>query len=143
MDAMMEEANNSSVRFEIFDQLFNLDGDDLEYGNILELAEYVDSKMREIADKTPGADSARVAMIAALEIADDYHRVKTELDGRVTEEARQHTRERRQRHYTRRSYERQLLAIMNDESVPAKERRGALFALGRSRGYQRQPTAKR
>jgi hypothetical protein len=45
----------------------------------------------------------------------------------MTEEDKQHVRERRQRHYTKRRYEKELLAIVNDESVPAKERHEALF----------------
>jgi len=57
----------------------------------------------------------------------------------MTEEDRQRTRERRERHHTKRWYEKQLLAIVNDESLPAKERHEALFALGRSRGYDPAP----
>jgi len=87
-----------------------------------------------------------------LNIAEEYHLLRTELDEEesrerspepLTEEERQRNRERRQRHYTKRSYEKQLLALVNDESIPAKERRGALLALGRSRGYHQPSSAKR
>jgi hypothetical protein len=58
------------------------------------------------------------------------------------EEDRQRRREKCKRRYTKRSYEKQLLVIVNDESLPPKERHEALLALGRSRGYQRRPTGK-
>ena len=75
----VHEANNSSVRVEIFDQAYNLRGTDPEY--ILKLAEYVDSKMRAVAEQTHTVDSARLAVLAALNIADEYHLLKTKLDG--------------------------------------------------------------
>src|SRR5438309_7283989 len=52
-----QDAANSSVRVEIFDQGYNLRGTDPEY--ILKLAAYVDSKMRAVAEQTHTVDSAR------------------------------------------------------------------------------------
>ncbi|MBZ5718972.1 MAG: cell division protein ZapA [Acidobacteriia bacterium] len=71
-------AENSSVRVEIFDQGYNLRGSDPEY--ILKLAEYVDSKMRAVAEQTHTVDTARLAVLAALNIADEYHLVKRKLE---------------------------------------------------------------
>lgn len=64
-----------SIRVEIYNQTYNIrsDGDD-EY--IMRLAEYVDSKMREISSGTLTVDSLKVAILAALHIADEYHRLK-------------------------------------------------------------------
>jgi cell division protein ZapA len=73
-----QEANNSSVRVEIFDQAYNLRGTDPDY--ILKLAEYVDSKMRAVAEQTHTVDSARLAVLAALNIADEYHLLKTKVE---------------------------------------------------------------
>jgi len=67
-------ATGSSVRVEIFDQVYNLRGTDPEY--IAKLAEYVDNKMRVIAQQTSTADSLRLAVLAALNIADELHLVK-------------------------------------------------------------------
>jgi len=64
----------SSVRVEIFDQAYNLRGTDPEY--ILKLAEYVDAKMRAVAEQTHTVDTARLAVLAALNIADEYHLLK-------------------------------------------------------------------
>src|SRR5271169_2940521 len=70
-DATVKDAQNSSVRVEIFDQGYNLRGSDPEY--ILKLAEYVDSKMRAVAEATNTIDTVRLAVLAALNIADEYH----------------------------------------------------------------------
>ena len=75
----IQDTSNTSVRVEIFDQAYNLRGTDPEY--ILRLAEYVDSKMRAVAEQTHTVDSARLAVLAALNIADEYHLLKTKLDG--------------------------------------------------------------
>jgi cell division protein ZapA len=71
-------AENNSVRVEIFDQAYNLRGSDPEH--ILKLAEYVDSKMRAVSEQTHTVDTARLAVLAALNIADEYHLVKRKLD---------------------------------------------------------------
>jgi cell division protein ZapA len=70
-DAVVRDAQNSSVRVEIFDQAYNLRGSDPEY--ILKLAQYVDSKMRAVAEATNTIDTVRLAVLAALNIADEYH----------------------------------------------------------------------
>ena len=73
------DPQNSSVRVEIFDQAYNLRGSDPDY--ILKLAEYVDSKMRAVAEATSTVDTMRLAVLAALNIADEYHMAKRQVDG--------------------------------------------------------------
>src|SRR5258705_10716331 len=64
-----------SIRVEIYNQTYNIRSDgDNEY--ILRLAEYVDGKMREISSGTLTVDSLKVAILAALHIADELHRLK-------------------------------------------------------------------
>jgi cell division protein ZapA len=70
----LNEAQPAGVRVEIFDQAYNLRGSDPDY--ILKLAEYVDSKMRAVAEATNTIDTARLAVLAALNIADEYHLLK-------------------------------------------------------------------
>src|SRR5271169_3837423 len=77
---------NGSVRVEIFDQVYNLRGSDADY--ILKLAEYVDGKMRAVSEQTATVDSVRLAVLAALNIADEYHLLKRRLELR-SPEARQ------------------------------------------------------
>jgi cell division protein ZapA len=79
----VKDAQNASVRVEIFDQAYNLRGTDPEY--ILKLAEYVDSKMRAVAEATNTIDTVRLAVLAALNIADEYHLLQKKQDGGATE----------------------------------------------------------
>src|SRR2546422_4122411 len=71
-------AASNSVRVEIYDQSYNLRGTDPEY--IFKLAEYVDLKMRSVAEQTQTVDSLRLAVLAALNIADEYHILKRRQD---------------------------------------------------------------
>ena len=82
----VQDATNSSVRVEIFDQGYNLRGTDPDY--ILKLAEYVDAKMRAVAEQTHTVDSARLAVLAALNIADEYHLMKRRTDGGSSESSK-------------------------------------------------------
>ena len=71
-------ANGNSVQVEIFDQTYNLRGTDPEY--IEKLAEYVDGKIRAVAEQTSTVDSLRLAVLAALNIADEYHILKRKYE---------------------------------------------------------------
>ena len=82
-DQMVRDAQNASVRVEIFDQAYNLRGSDPEY--ISKLAEYVDAKMRAVAEATNTIDTVRLAVLAALNIADEYHVLKKRQDGGPTD----------------------------------------------------------
>ncbi|HMB82976.1 MAG TPA: cell division protein ZapA [Terriglobales bacterium] len=77
-DVPAANAVNGSVRVEIFDQVYNLRGSDADY--ILKLAEYVDGKMRAVSEQTATVDSVRLAVLAALNIADEYHLLKRGLE---------------------------------------------------------------
>ncbi len=82
-----KEAANGSVRVEIFDQVYNLRGSDADY--IIKLAEYVDGKMRAVSEQTATVDSVRLAVLAALNIADEYHLLKRRLETATTPEYEQ------------------------------------------------------
>lgn len=85
----MNDAQNGSVRVEIFDQAYNLRGSDADY--ILKLAEYVDAKMRAVAEATNTIDTVRLAVLAALNIADEYHLLKrTQENGASDYQKRAH-----------------------------------------------------
>ena len=75
---MTKTAAAESVRVEIYDQSYNLRGTDPAY--IFKLAEYVDLKMRTVAEQTQTVDSLRLAVLAALNIADEYHVLKRKYD---------------------------------------------------------------
>src|SRR5438874_13707048 len=79
----IRDISNSSVRVEIFDQAYNLRGSDAEY--IIKLAEYVDSKMRAVAEQTHTVDTARLAVLAAPNLADESHLLKRTGDTGASE----------------------------------------------------------
>jgi cell division protein ZapA len=82
----VQDATNNSVRVEIFDQGYNLRGTDPDY--ILKLAEYVDSKMRAVAEQTHTVDSSRLAVLAALNIADEFHILRRKADGGTSDSSK-------------------------------------------------------
>ncbi|MGB8507246.1 MAG: cell division protein ZapA [Pyrinomonadaceae bacterium] len=64
-----------TIRVEIYNQTYNIRSDgDSEY--VTGLAEFVDLRMREISSGTLTVDSLKVAILAALHIADELHRLK-------------------------------------------------------------------
>lgn len=76
---MPTRRNNDSmeqtIRVEIYNQTYSIRSDgDNEY--ILRLADYVDGKMREISSGTLTVDSLKVAILAALHVADELHQQK-------------------------------------------------------------------
>jgi cell division protein ZapA len=81
-DTILKDAQNGSVRVEIFDQAYSLRGSDGEY--ISKLAEYVDAKMRAVAQATNTIDTVRLAVLAALNIADEYHLLKRQQETGAT-----------------------------------------------------------
>jgi cell division protein ZapA len=87
-DSTLKDAQNGSVRVEIFDQAYNLRGSDPEY--ILKLAEYVDAKMRAVAEATNTIDTVRLAVLAALNIADEYHLLRRKENGTIDYQKRAH-----------------------------------------------------
>lgn len=61
---------NDGITVEIYDQPYHLRGHDPEY--IAELAALVDAKMRAVAAQGTTVDSLRVAVLAAINIADQF-----------------------------------------------------------------------
>ena len=63
---------SNRVKVEIYGQSYNLGGD-LDEAYVQKLARYVDEKMRAVSDATQTVDSVRVAVLAAMAIADELH----------------------------------------------------------------------
>ncbi|MGE3466683.1 MAG: cell division protein ZapA [Pyrinomonadaceae bacterium] len=68
--------SEQSIRVEIYNQTYSIrsDGDN---AYIQDLAQYVDNKMREITSGTMTVDSLKVAILAALHIADEYYQLRS------------------------------------------------------------------
>jgi cell division protein ZapA len=74
-DGYVTEAAPQTIKVEIYNQVYNIRGDgNNEY--VQDLATYVDEKMREISSNTLTVDSLRVAILAAVNIADELHQLK-------------------------------------------------------------------
>lgn len=70
---------NQLAQVEIYGQSYTLRGDgDPTY--VHELAAYVDGKMNQISDSSSTVDSLKVAILAAINIADEYHQLKREAE---------------------------------------------------------------
>jgi cell division protein ZapA len=79
------------VKIEIYGQTYHIAGD-LKSEYVEELAAYVDRKMHEVARSTGTVDSVRVAVLAALAIADELHSLRHSRD-----DSREKLRERAER----------------------------------------------
>jgi cell division protein ZapA len=65
----MDQNPANYVTVEIYDQTYHLSGQDIEH--IRKLAALVDAKMRAVAAQGRTVDSLRVAVLAALNLADE------------------------------------------------------------------------
>ena len=69
------------VRVQIFGQTYVIRGE-LDEAYVQKLAAYVDEKMRAIADATATVDTQKLAVLAALAIADELHSTQKERGDR-------------------------------------------------------------
>ncbi len=75
----MESSPTQVVEVKIYNQTYYIRGEgDIEY--IHELAAYVDQRMNEVAAGTMTADSLRVAILAALNIADELYKMRRKIE---------------------------------------------------------------
>jgi cell division protein ZapA len=91
---MTEPASENSISVDIYDQTYHLRGQDTEY--VRRLAEIVDSKMRAVASHGKTVDSLRVAVLAALNIADELATLERKYDA-ITDNAHQNQNSLRSR----------------------------------------------
>jgi cell division protein ZapA len=68
-------AMKKALDVEILGQKFTISSD-AEEGYMLKVADYVDGKMQELMRASKPVAKSNVAMLAALNIADEYHRLK-------------------------------------------------------------------
>ncbi len=66
---------NKALDVEILGQKFTISSD-AEEGYMLKVAGYVDGKMQELMQASKPVAKTNVAMLAALNIADEFHRLK-------------------------------------------------------------------
>ena len=86
----MEEEDKVSV--EIYHGKYNISKEDREPLYISTLAKYIDEKMNEIANTSHIVDSRKVAVLTALNIADELFKLKENKgisDERITKETKE------------------------------------------------------
>lgn len=71
--------SNQGIQVQIYGQVYHLRGGE-EPEHTQQVARLVDSKMNWIADRAATTDSFRVAVLAALELADELARLRQEHD---------------------------------------------------------------
>ena len=84
--AQQQPPDHQAIAVDIYDQIYHLRGTDLAY--IEQLAGIVDGKMRAVAQAGGTVDSLRVAVLAALNIADELTAMRAKyeaLSGSLTQ----------------------------------------------------------
>jgi cell division protein ZapA len=77
------EKRGSVTQVEIFGQTYNVRAEgDSSY--IHDLARFVDSRMKEVAERTATVDTTKIAILAALNISDDLYQVEKNRKGDPT-----------------------------------------------------------
>ena len=74
---------STTTAVEIFGEVYHVRGGD-ENGHLQALADLVDRKMREVAQHVKG-DSARIAILAALNLADELFQIQSQQEGERVE----------------------------------------------------------
>ncbi len=78
----MDAGQNDSTEVEIFGQTYNVRGEgDPDY--LQELARFVDSRMRDVTAQVATIDPLKIAILAALNIADEFSRYRKQREDAV------------------------------------------------------------
>jgi cell division protein ZapA len=85
----------SGVSVEIFGQEYKIKGD-ADADHILEFAQYVDGKMRDVAHGAPVGSLTKIAILAALNIAEELFRERSEKQ-RLVQDVETSTRRMRRK----------------------------------------------
>jgi cell division protein ZapA len=73
------DVDTDSTSVEIFGQTYNVRGEgDPDY--LTELARFVDSRMRDVAAQVATLDPMKIAILAALNIADEFSRYRKQRE---------------------------------------------------------------
>lgn len=73
------EEDKKRLTVEIYGQNYKIMGN-TSVNHMRTVAGYVDDKMREIADANPRLDTAKLAVLSAINIADEYFKLREAYD---------------------------------------------------------------
>ena len=74
------DGTSDSISVEIFGQTYNVRGEEGDPNYLTELARFVDTRMREVAAQVTTVDPVKIAILAALNIADEFSRYRKERE---------------------------------------------------------------
>ena len=74
----------TNTAVEIYGSVYQVRGRD-DTGYLQSLADLVDRRMREVAEHASTADTARIAILAALNLADELFRIQRRQEGERVE----------------------------------------------------------
>jgi cell division protein ZapA len=74
----------STTQVQIFGSVYSVRGTD-EDGHLQRLADLVDRKMREVSRHVKSGDTARIAILAALNLADELYKAQDQQEGERVE----------------------------------------------------------
>ncbi len=80
---------HNSVRVEIMNQVYTINGD-APAEHILQLADYINGKMRDVCSNNANCSPLQAAILVALNITDEYFQLKkiqSNYDGAVEQKA--------------------------------------------------------
>lgn len=80
----MDGDQGGATEVEIYGGVYRVHGRD-DSGYLQELAALVDGRMREISERVRTVDTAKIAILAALNIADELHQCRERHDGERVE----------------------------------------------------------
>ena len=80
----MDAEHAGATEVEIFGAVYHVRGRD-DSGYLQELADLVDGKMREVSERVRTVDTAKIAILAALNIADELHQCRERHEGERAE----------------------------------------------------------
>jgi cell division protein ZapA len=83
--------STTGTQVQIFGQVYHLRGQD-DPEHVRQVAKLVDERMNAIADQMTTSDNYRIAVLAALHVADEYLRLKGEHDRYKTQVAARSSR---------------------------------------------------
>ena len=78
-EIFVSENEKNKITIDIYGQQYRMVGK-ASASDLRTVAHYVDAKMREVANGNTRLDTAKIAVLAALNIADQFHQLKLEYD---------------------------------------------------------------
>src|SRR6476660_10133284 len=78
------DKRGSVTQVESFVQTYSVRADG-ETGYVHDLARFVDSRMKEVAERTATVDTTKIAILAALNITDDLYQAEKHRQGDPTD----------------------------------------------------------